>query len=307
MCGNTVPAQTSPAAKMRGLLVRRVVALQVRDLLRALGTDAEGLRVEVDRDPVTGHRVGQQLRRVALLVTQEHRLVLDDGHLRSEPREGLRELAPRRAAADDQQPRRAFGHLEDVLVGQVPRLLEAGNGGTRCPRAGRDQRRPEAQREVSHRDRIGPGEARVTHVQVDAGGPQPLGRRAPGEARADGAHPLHDGGEIDVDAGRGPASERLGVSHLAIEPRGADERLRGDAPHVQARASEEITLHERDAGAPADRGDGGDESRRPRADDEQIVRIGAARHSHPPSNPARCSPARMAGHSRIKRQISPER
>ena len=147
----------------------------------------------------------------------------------------------------------------------------------------------------------------MARVHVDAHRGQSLGRLAPGHARANASHALHHRGEVDHDAARGPASERLGVSYLAIEPCGANERLRRDAPRVQADSAQKVTLDERDAGALAERRVGRDETRRAGADDEQVVRLMASRHSQPPSKPARCSPVRTGGHSRINRNSSPDR
>ena len=83
---------------------------------------------------------------VGVLAGQELARALEEGHLRAEAREGLRELAADRAAADHGQPPRQLGQREDRLVREVAGLGQPGDG--RLGRAGarRDHRVLEAER-----------------------------------------------------------------------------------------------------------------------------------------------------------------
>ena len=75
--------------------------------------------------PSRAQGVGEDLRRVALLAGQEVGLAAGDDHLAAQAREGLRQLAAERAAADHQQPPRALGQVEDRFVGQIAGFCEA--------------------------------------------------------------------------------------------------------------------------------------------------------------------------------------
>ena len=113
------------------------------------------------------------------------RQVLRDDGLRSEAAERLRQLAAERAAADHQQAARQLGQVEDVLVGQIARLDEAGNRRRVRPRAGGDHGLLEAQLRAVHRQRVGSGEARLAEEHVDAGRAQALRRIDAADAGAD--------------------------------------------------------------------------------------------------------------------------
>ena len=63
----------------------------------------DGLRVEPHLDTVARKRVRQELRRVAFLLRQEHRYLLNDRGLRAKTAKRLRELAAEWSAADDEQ------------------------------------------------------------------------------------------------------------------------------------------------------------------------------------------------------------
>ena len=101
---------------------------------------------------------------------------------------------------------------------------------------------------------VGLGEAAVAEEDVDA---EVAVKRSPPSLGADAgpqpAHPLHDGGEIDLD--RRPTAH----AELARAPRarrragGADQRLGRHAADVEAVAAQEMPLDERDPGARARR------------------------------------------------------
>jgi hypothetical protein len=222
-------------------------------------------------DPVSGQSIGQKLRRIPLFVAEKHRILLDEGHPRSQPREGLRELASDRTPADDQQSLRALGQVEHVLVGQIPSFFEARDRRTHGPRTRRDQRLLEAQHVASHRHRIGAGKARLTEVYIDAHRGKSLRRAALAQARANAPHALHHRREVHGNSAGHPPAEVLCVPHLPVQARGSNDCLGGDAAIVQATTPQKIALDERDLGTPADGGPRRDETRRSRPDNQQVV------------------------------------
>jgi len=94
-----------------------IVADQIDDLLILVHAHVDGFGVEMDADSVAGQGGGKNLRGVALLIAEEHRIVLDDADLRAQATEGLREFASERTAAENEQARRAFGEVEDIFIG----------------------------------------------------------------------------------------------------------------------------------------------------------------------------------------------
>ena len=64
------------------------------------------------------------LRGIALLTGQKHRLVLGNRDLRSQTAEGLCQLTPQRSAADDDEARRSCLQVEDGFIGPITRLLK---------------------------------------------------------------------------------------------------------------------------------------------------------------------------------------
>src|SRR5207248_1399993 len=96
-------------------------------------------------DPIARQRLRQKLRRIPLFVAEKHWFVLNQGHAGSQANKSLRELAADRAATDNEQPLRTLSQIEDVLVGEIPRRLEARDRRTHGARPSRDHRMPEAQ------------------------------------------------------------------------------------------------------------------------------------------------------------------
>src|SRR5580700_9448783 len=65
---------------------------QIDDLLISVDTNFDGFGVEMDADSVACQGVRKNLRRVALLIAEEHRIILDYADLRAQSTKGLREL-----------------------------------------------------------------------------------------------------------------------------------------------------------------------------------------------------------------------
>ena len=89
------------------------------------------------RCPRRAKRSAHQRRHLRVLAHQQARQHLDLRHLRAQPREGLRQLAADRAAAQHHQPLGALAQLPDVVGGQQPTCARPGIGGTngRAPAA----------------------------------------------------------------------------------------------------------------------------------------------------------------------------
>ena len=85
-------------------------------------------------------------RGVLVLARQDVRVGVQHDHLAAEPPERLRQLAADRARADHAEAARPLGEVEDRLVGQVARGLDALDRQRDRARAGRDHGLLEAQR-----------------------------------------------------------------------------------------------------------------------------------------------------------------
>ncbi len=109
-----------------------------RDGRLAVGAAEEDLRGSVGRaaqldrprlqphvDPVRGQGLGDQGAGVGLLLEQQPVGELDDRHLRSQPREGLSELAADGPAAEHDQAARQLAQLPHRLGGQDVVAIQA--------------------------------------------------------------------------------------------------------------------------------------------------------------------------------------
>ena len=127
----------------------------------------------------------------------------EDRHRDAEPREGLRELAADRSAADDREATGVRGQREDRLVGEEAGLVEPGDRRRRGARAGRDDGAAEAQPGAADLERVGGDESPVAEEHVDAEFvAEALRRVVRRDRRADRAHALHRGAEIGHGARR---------------------------------------------------------------------------------------------------------
>ena len=263
----------------------------------------------------------------------------------AQAREGLRELAAERSTPDHQQPPGALGQVEDRFIGEITGFCEALDGGAGGAGTRGDDGFRELERGAGDLDRPTIAEGRFAQEHVNAEIPESPGRVVVAEVGAEVPHALHDSGEVHVRGHRCAPGESRGVVEVGVEPRGAQERLGGDAAKVEAIAAQEVLLHQRHLGAEGGGAGRGDQPGGAGAEDDEVVaggglrvrpvrrphvrqqlgvggivreqrgaRLGGARGasiatilSHPLRNPARRSPATMAGHSRMRRQRSPER
>src|ERR687896_102012 len=128
----------------------------------------------------------------------------------AETGKGLAELAADRPGADHGQGRGQLREGEDRLMGEEPRLGQAGGGRPVGPRAGGDHRPAEAKGLAGNLHGFRPGESSLPEVDIDAEAAEP-GRRVVGtDAGPQPPHALHDGRKIDVDARRDTYAELPG-------------------------------------------------------------------------------------------------
>ena len=200
---------------------------------------------------------------------------LDLRHARAQAREGLRQLAADRAAAQHHQPLGALAQLPDVVGGQHLDLVEAGDRRHEGPRAGGDDDGARGQAlhpAVVVRDLHFPGrdDARRALRHVDTQPGVALHRIVRLDLLDDPLHALHHFAEVEVGCGTAHA-ELLGALHMRQELGRADQRLGRHAAGVQAVAAHRVLLHQRDLGLDG-RGDvGRDQPGRAAADDDQVA------------------------------------
>jgi hypothetical protein len=117
------------------------------------------------------------------------------------------------------------------------------------PRAGRDQSLAKAKHLTIDRQCVARDEAGFAEVNVHASrGQSPRGIVAT-QARADAAHPLHRGREIDTHLVRNGCTKALRVAHVGIKARGADQRFRRHAADIQIDSANRVALDQRDLDA----------------------------------------------------------
>ena len=192
-------------------------------------------------------------------------------YLRAEAREGLRELAADRAAADHGEPAGQLGQGEDRLVREIAGLGQPGDG--RLGRAGarRDHRLLEAERHARDVHGVRSGEARRAEEHVHAEVAKARRRVHPADPRAQPAHPIHHRAEVHARAGRHPHAELARPAHVGDGAGRPDQALRRHAADVEAIAAHQPALDERHARAEPGRARRRDQPRGARPDHDQVV------------------------------------
>ncbi len=137
---------------------------------------------------------------VRVVIRQNAGRLIEHRDPAAEPRERLRQLAPDRSAANDQQPIGTFGEVEHRFVREIRGVGETINRRHGRTAAGGNGRPREAQRLGADRDFARAGERGVPEKHLDAQARQPLGRVVDRKARPALTHPAHDRREIDVDS-----------------------------------------------------------------------------------------------------------
>src|ERR1700722_7143520 len=147
---------------------------QIDDLLISVHTNVDGFGIEMDADSVARQGVRKNLRGVALLIAEEHRIILDDADLRTQSTKGLREFASKRTAAENEQARRTFGEVEDIFIGEVTCFGDSGSRRRIWEGTARDKSALEAQAFSLDLDGVGCNKARFSKIHIDTRGAQPL-------------------------------------------------------------------------------------------------------------------------------------
>ncbi len=245
----------------------------------AAGVAAGGAHVapEVQLDAVGPQRLGQRVAERRRLARQQPVGALDDRDLGAHPPDGLAELDPDRAAAEDQQPAGDRAQRGRLAVG--PHALEPVQARDRREhriRAGRDHDVGGEQRLVADHDPAGAVEAARAADDLDPCAARPRDLAGVVVAADHEVAPGQDGRRIEA-----AAVDRLrGARHLARRLQGlarADERLGGDAAPVRALAAEQLALDQSDPPAALGQPRGAVLAGRAAAEDDDVEHAAHAR------------------------------
>src|SRR5580704_10388429 len=205
----------------------------------------DGLAVEMDVDSVASQRFGKNLRRVALFVAEEHRIVLHDVNLRTQPAEGLRQFATERSAAENKQAPRTFVQIENIFIRQVSRGGNSRDRRNFRPGTASDKSALKVQKLALDFNRLGSGKTRLPKKYVNPRGGQPLSRNPAADTRPHTPHPFHHSRKIHADTARHFRAEVIRIAYLCIQARGTKNSLRRDAADIEARTAETIAFYDR--------------------------------------------------------------
>ncbi len=261
---------------------RRAVLLGGHRHAIALALAAGHLGAGVQLEALLGEDPRRLADHVGIVAGEDRGRVLDHGDRRAEPAPDRAELEADHAAADhDEVP----GHLGDAQRADVREdalLVEPEERQLHRHGAGGDDHvaRPVGGHgavEGLHLDRVaglerpealGPGDLVLLEEELDA----------LGVLRDDVVLALHHAREVEREAGEIDAVLGRVQSRELIVLRGAEERLGGDAPDVDAGAAEGLVELDADDGEAELRGaDGGDVAAGAAADDDEVrgeVRVG---------------------------------
>jgi hypothetical protein len=241
----------------------------------------ERFRAGPDDDPFALETAPEDRGDIRILVGQQLVAVFDDGDVRPEAPKGLRHLDADRPPAEHQEPSRQLLLREDRLVGPVGNRIDPLDRGEGRARTGGDDPGPCGQARTVQVDRVVVDEARDPEPDLGAELAEPFR----GVVRLDRvdhlADAVHDGREAhrrELDV-REP--ELLRAARKRPHPRGTDQRLRWDAPEVEAVAAQGPRLLDEDRlRAELRRAGGRREAGRAAAENPQVVVM--RRHAGPP-------------------------
>jgi hypothetical protein len=228
-------------------------------------------RAHAEDDPLVLEYLGQNGARVLVGRRQEAAVTPDQRHPGAETAEGLRQLDADRAAAEHDQVVRQLGQLEDVVVGQVRPLGQAGDRRHRRRGAGADEEPFRRDGAVADLERARVPERGRPEQDVDALASKLLGRFKCVDPLACRVHRRHDIEQLDghlTARHAGAAAGARGVRGLG----GVQERLGGHAASPGAVATDPGGLRQGDPEAEPSRETGASQAGRAGADDDQIVR-----------------------------------
>ena len=237
----------------------RVLA-DLRDQQLAAVPDLEALRLVTDAnvDALRTERIHHDLRDLRVLAQHQPGRHLHLGDLRAQAREGLREFAADRSAAQHQQAPRKLPELPDRVRGQATDLVDpgyrrhqrAGTGGDHdvagCDRALLRCLRPAFLRSGQlDLDLPGGADGRLAPQTLDAQRRVAFHRIVGLDLRDHALDALHHVGEVELGIHRADAVG-LALARLVQQLGGADQCLRRNAAGVQAVAPHPVALDERD-------------------------------------------------------------
>ncbi len=233
-----------------------------------------------DLDALLLERLAGERRDLGVLDRQHLRQHLDHRHLRTHGAVERRELDADRAGADHQQRLRHLLRHHRLEIGPDQLLVRLKAREHPRPRAGGQDdvlgliaagaKRPLRRLDTGHLHRelaggidhsLAPdhGDLVLLHQEADA----------VIHALGDAARALHHGlGIVGDVVGRQPVV--LGMLHVMVDFRGAQQRLGGNAAPVQADAAEMLLLDDRGLEAELGRANGRDIATGPRADDDDV-------------------------------------
>ena len=191
------------------------------------------------------HRRGH----ILVLVLDQARSLLDDGHLAAEAPVHLREFEPDVAAADDDKVMRQDIEIQHGCVGQVADLVEAGHVGHERAAADIDEDRARRQQFLSDPDLVRCLETGMVFVDGAVSHALQPSLKSGARCAHDSVLPGLDFLHVDADRSAG-CHAIVGGAPCKMSGIGTgNERLRGRASRVDAGSADELALDKGDAHA----------------------------------------------------------
>ena len=260
---------------------RRRLALlgAVDDLLAVLDGDLLGLDVETQVDALGAQLVDEPVDEGGLVLGQDARALLEQGHRDAEPGEALHHLDRDRAAADVHEARRRVLELEEALAGDEACLREALDGRDGRAAAGAQQHVAGLEGPVADLHRVLARELGGPVLDVDAHLLEALGvvvgRR---DLLLHGADVLPHAAPVDRRLDRLDA-ELVGRAHVMCDLARREERLARDAARPETVAADPGALGDGDLEVERGGELGRHHVARAHPDDDEVVPVC---HSSPP-------------------------
>ena len=244
-----------------------------QDLVFTPHLDGEQRGRQGQLDAVPQHGFLHDVRSVVVLPVEHVVAGVDKRDPGTHAAKRLRQFAADGSAADDGDPRRAFGEAEHRLVGEVAGLGQAFHGRRHRSSAGGDDRLGEAQGLAAHLDLARPGEPSLAQKHVNTRLTVALYRVVAADPRPQTPHARHGESEIHGGIAVGLDAVLRSVPQVRPRCRGADDALAGHAAVVEAVAAHEVFFDERHPRTEPRGADGRYQARRARAQHNQVVGV----------------------------------
>ncbi|GMU92864.1 MAG: hypothetical protein AMXMBFR4_19220 [Candidatus Hydrogenedentota bacterium] len=177
---------------------------------------------------------------------------------RAQSRKGLSHFATDRPGANDRETRGQFGEGKHGLIGEVSRFFQTLDGGRNGARAGGDKRPGKHKALPRHHHRVATVKSGLPEKDINTQLCEARHGIVVAKPCAKAPHTFHNRTKIDPGLSGHVDAESCGITDIGRGVCTSDQRLAGNASHIQAVPPHKTTFDKRHLGAQTRRAGSGD-------------------------------------------------